>query len=141
MVTNALTGLPEYYGREMMAQDDYRLIMASSAIPVACHPVKLNGVPYFDGGLTDAIPVRRALEQGCDKLVVILSKNRDYVRKPQGMRRLYRRACRSYPNIVDAIDRRHVVYNDNLKDVFSLEREGLPLSLQPVSPSMWGHTP
>ena len=124
VVTNALTGLPEYYGREMMKQDDYRLIMASSAIPVACHPVKLNGVPYFDGGLTDAIPVRRALEQGCDKLVVILSKNRDYVRKPQGMRRLYRRACRSYPNIVDAIDRRHVVYNDNLKDVFSLEREG-----------------
>ena len=124
VVTNALTGLPEYYGREMMAQDDYRLIMASSAIPVACHPVELNGVPYFDGGLTDAIPVRRALEQGCDKLVVILSKDRDYVRKPQGMRRLYRRACRSYPNIVDAIDRRHVVYNENWKDVFSLERDG-----------------
>lgn len=124
VVTNALTGAPEYYGREMMKQDDYRLIMASSAIPVACHPVELNGVPCFDGGLTDAIPVRRALEQGCEKLVVILSKNRDYVRKPQGMRRLYRRACRSYPNIVDAIDRRHVVYNGNLKDVFSLEREG-----------------
>ena len=124
VVTNALTGLPEYYGREMMAQDDYRLIMASSAIPVACHPVELNGVPYFDGGLTDAIPVRRALEQGCDKLVVILSKKRDYVRKPQGMRTLYRRACRSYPNIVDAIDRRHVVYNENWKDVFSLERDG-----------------
>lgn len=89
VVTNALTGLPEYYGREMMAQDDYRLIMASSAIPVACHPVELNGVPYFDGGLTDAIPVRRALEQGCDKLVVILSKNRDYVRKPQGNNQSY----------------------------------------------------
>ena len=118
VVTNARTGLPEYYGREMMEQDDYRLIMASSAIPVACHPVELNGVPYFDGGLTDAVPVRRALEQGCEKLVVILSKNRDYVRKPQGMRRLYRWACRSYPNIVQAIDRRHVVYNENLKDVF-----------------------
>ena len=91
VVTNALTGKPEYFGREMMKQDDYRLIMASSAIPVVCHPVELNGVPYFDGGLTDAIPVRRALEQGCGKLVVILSKNRDYVRKPQGMRRLYSR--------------------------------------------------
>ena len=47
-----------------------------------------------------------------------------YVRKLQGMRRLYRRVCRGYPNNVDVIDRRHVVYNDNLKDVFSLEREG-----------------
>lgn len=125
VVTNALTGKPEYFGREMMKQDDYRLIMASSAIPVVCHPVELNGVPYFDGGLTDAIPVRRALEQGCGKLVVILSKNRDYVRKPQGMRRLYSRVCRSYPNIVDAIERRHIVYNENMKDVFFLERQGV----------------
>lgn len=124
VVTNALTGKPEYYGREMMRQDDYRLIMASSAIPVACHPVELNGTPYFDGGLTDAIPVRRAMERGCEKLVVLLTKNRDYVRKPQGMRGLYRRVCRRYPCIVDAIDRRHEVYNDNLRDVFSLEREG-----------------
>lgn len=124
VVTNALTGKPEYYGREMMQQDDYRLIMASSAIPVACHPVELNGTPYFDGGLTDAIPVRRAMERGCEKLVVLLTKNRDYVRKPQGMRGLYRRVCRRYPRIVDAIDRRHEVYNDNLRDVFSLEREG-----------------
>lgn len=124
VVTNALTGKPEYYGREMMRQDDYRLIMASSAIPVACHPVELNGTPYFDGGLTDAIPVRRAMERGCEKLVVLLTKNRDYVRKPQGMRGLYRRVCRRYPCIVEAIDRRHEVYNDNLRDVFSLEREG-----------------
>lgn len=124
VVTNALTGKPEYYGREMMQQDDYRLIMASSAIPVACHPVELNGTPYFDGGLTDAVPVRRAMERGCEKLVVLLTKNRDYVRKPQGMRGLYRRVCRRYPRIVDAIDRRHEVYNDNLRDVFSLEREG-----------------
>lgn len=124
VVTNALTGKPEYYGREMMQQDDYRLIMASSAIPVACHPVELNGTPYFDGGLTDAIPVRRAMERGCEKLVVLLTKNRDYVRKPQGMRGLYRRVCRKYPRIVEAIDRRHEVYNDNLRDVFSLEREG-----------------
>ena len=124
VVTNALTGKPEYYGREMMRQDDYRLIMASSAIPVACHPVELNGTPYFDGGLTDPIPVRRAMERGCEKLVVLLTKNRDYVRKPKGMRGLYRRVCRRYPRIVDAIDRRHEVYNDNLRDVFSLEREG-----------------
>lgn len=124
VVTNALTGKPEYYGREMMQQDDYRLIMASSAIPVACHPVELNGTPYFDGGLTDAIPVRRAMERGCEKLVVLLTKNRNYVRKPQGMRGLYRRVCRKYPRIVEAIDRRHEVYNDNLRDVFSLEREG-----------------
>ena len=47
VVTNALTGQPEYYGKESLRQDDYRLVMASCAIPAACRPVELNGVPYY----------------------------------------------------------------------------------------------
>lgn len=134
VVTNALTGKPEYFGKGSMKQDDYRLIMASSAIPVVCHPVKLNGVPYFDGGIADAIPVRHALEQGCDRLVVILSKNRDYVRKPQKMHFVYSHACRQYPKIVAAIQNRHISYNQNLKDVFALEREGKAFVFAPSQP-------
>lgn len=134
VVTNALTGEPEYHGMELMKQDDYRLIMASSAIPVACHPVELNGVPYFDGGLTDAIPVRRALAQGCEKLVVILSKNRGFVLKPQGMRGLYRQVCRRYPRIVDAIDQRHTVYNRIMGQVLALEQKGVAFVFAPSEP-------
>lgn len=82
----------------------------------------------------DAIPVRRALEKGCDKLVVILSKNRDYVRKPQGMRPLYRWACRKYPKVVDTIAGRHQTYNQNLQEVFALERAGTAFVLAPSEP-------
>lgn len=131
VVTNALTGNPEYYGKEKMKQDDYRLIMASCAIPAACRPVLLDGTPYYDGGISDAIPVRRALARGCDRLVVILSKNRDYVRKPQGMRFLYSLLCRRYPNIVHAIDNRHTSYNQNLQDVFALEQQGTAFVFAP----------
>ena len=111
-------------GKEDMKQDDYRPIMASSAIPAACRPVVINGVPYYDGGISDAIPVRRALEKGCDRIVVILSKQRDYVRKPQGMRFLYSTLCRKYPKIIEDIDRRHITYRENLQEVFDLEKEG-----------------
>lgn len=83
VVTNAETGRAEYYGKEQFHPNDYRLVMASSAIPVVCHPVQLNGVKYYDGGLSDAITVYRAMEQGCDRLVVILSKPWEYRRKPQ----------------------------------------------------------
>ena len=124
VVTNALTGKAEYFGKETIVQDDYRLIMASSAIPAACRPVELNEIPYFDGGLSDAIPVSRALEKGCDRLVVILSKMRDYVRKPQGMRFLYTMRCHQYPQIISLIDHRHIAYNQNLQEVFALERAG-----------------
>ena len=122
--TNAVTGEAEYFGKEDMKQDDYRPIMASSAIPAACLPVEINGVPYYDGGISDAIPVRRALEKGCDRIVVILSKQRDYVRKPQGMRFLYSTLCRKYPKIIEDIDRRHITYRENLQEVFELEKEG-----------------
>ena len=134
VVTNALTGKAEYFGKETMAQDDYRLIMASSAIPAACRPVELNDIPYFDGGLSDAIPVSRALEKGCDRLVVILSKMRDYVRKPQGMRFLYTMRCHQYPQIISLIDHRHIAYNQNLQEVFALEREGKAFVFAPSHP-------
>lgn len=134
VVTNALTGKAEYFGKETMVQDDYRLIMASSAIPAACRPVELNDIPYFDGGLSDAIPVLRALEKGCDRLVVILSKMRDYVRKPQGMRFLYTMRCRQYPQIISLIDHRHIAYNQNLQEVFALEREGKAFVFAPSHP-------
>lgn len=134
VVTNALTGKAEYFGKETMVQDDYRLIMASSAIPAACRPVELNDIPYFDGGLSDAIPVSRALEKGCDRLVVILSKMRDYVRKPQGMRFLYTMRCRQYPQIISLIDHRHIAYNQNLQEVFALERAGKAFVFAPSRP-------
>lgn len=134
VVTNALTGKAEYFGKEAMAQDDYRLSMASSAIPAACRPVELNDIPYFDGGLSDAIPVSRALEKGCDRLVVILSKMRDYVRKPQGMRLFYTMRCHRYPQIISLIDHRHTAYNQNLQEVFALEREGKAFVFAPSHP-------
>lgn len=132
--TNALTGKAEYFGKEDMKQDDYRPVMASSAIPAACRPVEINGVPYYDGGIADAIPVRHAMEEGCDRLVVILSKQRDYVRKPQGMRFLYSRLCRKYPKIIEDIDRRHITYQKNLQEVFDLEKEGKAFVFAPSEP-------
>lgn len=124
VVTNAATGKPEYYGKEDMKQDDYRLVMASCAIPVACRPVEIDGNLYFDGGLTDAIPADHALQEGCDRLVLLLSRPRGYIKTPQNMRWLYSRLGRRYPNIVSVIDQRHVAYNENLKKVYELEQEG-----------------
>ncbi|HIZ74538.1 MAG TPA: patatin family protein, partial [Candidatus Mediterraneibacter stercoravium] len=68
-----------------------------------------------------------------DRIVVILSKQRDYVRKPQGMRFLYSTLCRKYPKIIEDIDRRHITYRENLQEVFDLEKRGKHLSLRPAS--------
>ncbi len=131
VATNATTGKPAYFGKEDMKQDDYRCIMASSSIPVACKPVKIGDFYYYDGGLSDAIPVQKALDDGCDRLVVILSKPRGFIRKPQRLGFLHSKSCRKYPNIVSAIDNRHVVYNANLKRVHELEKKGIAFVYAP----------
>lgn len=89
VATKAVSGQPVYLDKSIMKQDDYRAIMASSAIPAACHPIKINGQAYYDGGVSDALPCKRALEQGCDKLVVITSKPRDFQKNLKHIKTLY----------------------------------------------------
>lgn len=125
VATNAKTAKAEFFDGHKMPKDDYRLIMASCALPAACKPVKLdNGCRYYDGGVSDSIPVDRAIEKGCDKLVVITSKPRDFVKMPEGNRALYSLLCMKYPKIVKALNNRHIMYKSNQDMMFELEKEG-----------------
>lgn len=124
VATNALTGKPEYFDKSQMIKDDYRHIMASCAIPAACRPVEVEGNKYYDGGVADSIPVQRALDDGCERLVVILSKPKDFVRKRQSLRAVYSLMCRKYPQIVKEINTRHIEYAKQKEFVSELENEG-----------------
>ena len=70
VATDARTGLPHYFTRTDVKRDDYAIVKASCCLPIACKPYWVDGVPYFDGGVADPVPYRRALADGCSKLVV-----------------------------------------------------------------------
>ena len=122
--TNALTGEPAYFSKDQMIRNSYIHIMASSAIPVVCRPVFIDGIPHYDGGISDAIPVKRALDQGCQKVVCVLSKSRNYVKNPEKFRPLYRMFCHKYPQAVKDMDTRHIMYRKCQSRMFSLEKAG-----------------
>lgn len=122
--TNAKTGEAEYLSGAEMQRDDYRAIMASCAIPVMCKPVELNGKLYFDGGVADSIPVQKALDDGCGKLVVILENPRSFHRKAQKYKPVYRFILRNYPEVVKKIDDRHLRYHEVIAQIKELEKEG-----------------
>ncbi|SDB31316.1 patatin-like phospholipase family protein [Eubacterium oxidoreducens] len=124
VATDAKTGTPVYFTKDKMAQDDYRTIMASSAIPAACKPVEIDGHKYFDGGVSDSIPVQHALDHGCDKVVVIMSKMRDFVKTPEKNRALYTLLCMRYPNMIKALNHRHIMYGKCQRKAYELEKEG-----------------
>ena len=56
-----------------MAQDDYSIMKASCAIPFVCHPYAVGGRLYYDGALSDPIPLEKAFEMGCERVVLILT--------------------------------------------------------------------
>ena len=68
VATEARTGRPRYFTKADLRQDDYRPLMASCCIPVVDQPYFMDGVPYYDGGLADPVPLEKALALGCDRV-------------------------------------------------------------------------
>ena len=124
VATNARTGKPHYFTKDQLKKDNYREVMASSAIPAVCRPVKVNGVKYFDGGISDSIPVQKALDDGCDRVVILMSKTRDFVKTPEKMRTLYTLLCWRYPNTIRDMNRRHIMYRSCQAQSYRMEKEG-----------------
>lgn len=124
VATDAITGKAMYFQKSDLKKDNYAPIMASSALPVFCKPVEVNDRYYFDGGVSDSIPIRRAFEQGCDKIVVILSKTRDFYKQPEGHRRIYSHKLKEYPGTVQALDNRHIMYRGEIALLKQYEAEG-----------------
>lgn len=123
--TDVETGRPRYFTKKDMTPEDFSVIKATCAIPVASKPVEIFGGKYYDGGVSDSIPIFHVMEDiGCDKVVVLLSKPHDFVMKPQGHKIIYDRWLRKYPEIIKALDHRHEVYNAQLNEVKRLQDEG-----------------
>lgn len=81
---DARTGKAGYFSKADLKPDDYRVLKASSAIPFICRPCEVEGIPYYDGALGDPVPVEKAFEAGCERVVVILSKPKDTICTPEG---------------------------------------------------------
>ena len=130
VATDARTGLPVYFDYASMAKDDYGAIKGSSNVPVIDRPYSWKGGLYFDGGISDPVPFRRAFSQGCDKVVVILTRPKDYVRDPSKDEKMSKLLIK-YPESAKAMATRSIVYNIQLQEAMELELRGSILILAP----------
>ena len=122
--TDAETGDACYFTKEDMKPNDYRVLMAGCAIPALCRPIEIDGRKYFDGGVADPIPLQKAFDDGCEKVVVLLENPRTFIRPPQGQKAAYHMLLRKYPKIVEMIDNRHLRYRKTLEWVYEMEKAG-----------------
>ena len=133
VTTNCLTGKAEYMTEDSDNDRLMKLCRASSSMPLLTPIVNIDNVPYLDGGLADSVPIRRAQQMENEKIVVILTKNQGYrksVLSPT-MQRVYKRAYKSYPNLIRTIFRRSFEYNKTMNYLDQLEKQGEIFILRP----------
>ncbi len=131
VAANALTGEAKYFDKSDIGQDNYDVCKASSAIPFFCRPYVIDGVPYYDGALGDPVPVKKAFELGCDRVVLILTKPEAEIRSPKSDERVAARIRGKYPAAAEALCRRAERYNAGVALAREYAKEGRALILSP----------
>ena len=137
VTTDCLTGRACYYEEKFDEKRIIDIVKASSSLPYACPIIDVGGRPMLDGGIVDSIPLLRAYEQGCDKCVVVLTRNRGYrktVKKVFVPNFIYK----EYPRLRVALRNRNKLYNEQLELVERLEDEGKIIVIRPEKPIVVG---
>lgn len=133
VATNAETGKPAYFEKDAMAQDHYSAIKASCCVPVVDQPYVIDGVPYFDGGISDPVPLQKALADGCDKVVLILTRPKDFRRIPKNDAAFAKLMHHKYPRAAEDMATRSEVYNRCVDEAEEYEKQGKVLIVAPDS--------
>ena len=130
-VTNAHTGEVEYLdGKEI--DNTYGMLKATCALPIAFPAIKVGDKEYFDGGITDSIPAKKAYEDGNEKMLIVLTRTDDYVKTlSKGVKIAAKLFKKKYPKVAEAMLRRHEMYNEQLEYCKKLEAEGKAVILRP----------
>lgn len=134
VATDCHTGKPVYLDK---ADFDpcFTALRASSSLPLISPMVSYKGMKLLDGGIADPLPIHRAIADGSDKSVVILTRNRGYRKAPVKCPELllHRVKYRRYPELVNAIKQKHLIYNGALECIEEMECSGNAVVIRPTA--------
>ena len=130
-VTNARTGEIEFMDALTMDKD-CQMLRATCAIPFVFPEILIDDIPYYDGGLANAIPVDRAIEKGYDKHVLVLTRPEGYIKTSgRGTKMSIRLLRNKYPNLIETMRSRAARYNERMQEIVELERAGKVFIFKP----------
>lgn len=131
--TDVNTGEAVYHQCKTLRGDYIKWIVSSASMPLVARIVEIDGQKLLDGGVADSIPEAAFRKMGYTKNVVILTQPKGYEKSKNSMLPLIKRIYKKYPKFVEAVENRHVVYNQELRDLENLEKSGDVFVLRPKS--------
>jgi predicted patatin/cPLA2 family phospholipase len=130
--TNCDTGAPVYFERY-----DYKsmthALQASASIPLLCKTVSIDDMNCVDGGVADPIPVKKAFDEGYEKVVLVLTRDLEFRMNAhsKSTKFLCKRKYKKYPRLIESLESRPQRYNDLLDEIKKLEDENKIFVIRP----------
>lgn len=129
--TDCMTGEAVYFAKRDHPEDVLSIVRASSSLPFMAKPVEFEGRLLMDGGVADPIPIRKALEDGVAKPIIVLTKEKGYRKKRNSFVRLMPSLYRQFPGIIKSMENWYLRYNETMEFIEQLEEEGKAIVIQP----------
>lgn len=131
VATDANTGKAHYFTKNDIDRDSYLAFNASSSLPLINRPTVVNGIAYYDGGISDPVPIEHAFEIGCDKVVVILTRPVDFRMDGKFEKMISPLMKPKYPKIASALIGRIDAYNSSIDKLIEYKKDGRCLIVAP----------
>lgn len=128
--TDCKTGKPLYMPVAHI-QEDMEYIRASSSLPLISQIVNFRGFEMLDGGISDSIPYQYALDRGYDKIVIVRTQQHGYRKSENSLMPLIKARYKEYPYLIEALQNRHLMYNEQVEKEEQLEQEGTLFTFYP----------
>ena len=133
VVTNVETGRAEYIRIDDLAAG-IPVVQASASLPLISNIQVIDGKKYLDGGIADSIPLQKSIDDGHRRNVVILTQAAGYRKRPNRAMPLIALRYRKCPAFVEAVRRRHDMYNAALELIAREEAAGRVFVIRPDAP-------
>ena len=108
-------------------------------MPLVSRVVEIEGRKFLDGGVSDSIPLRFFESLGYEKNVVIVTRPHGYRKSKNKLAPFLSVVMKKYPNLANAMKKRHEMYNETLDYIKEQEEKGNVFCIRPDVPLPAGH--
>lgn len=132
--TDLNSGKPIYHDTYASKEALLKIIRASSSLPLLAPSVSFQGKHLMDGGISDPIPIQPSLNKGYKKHVVVLTRNKGYVKRATKLYWLFKKVFRNNPEFALRLKERHLKYNQTMKMLTNMAKRNEVFIIQPEQP-------
>ncbi|PLS01576.1 patatin-like phospholipase family protein [Neobacillus cucumis] len=132
--TDCMSGQPIYFNKQDYGSDLLTVLRASSSLPFIAPEIRYQDKILLDGGISDPIPIKKAQKDGFKKNIVILTRNKGYLKKPSKFHFLVNRKYPNYTGLQQSLRTRYQIYNETLDYLEKEEEAGSVLIIRPSEP-------